>query len=197
MTIAQVAPLVESVPPHGYGGTERVVSSLTEALVRQGPQGTLLASGDAVTQARLGAAWARSLRLDQACRDQRAPHLVQFAQVCRQASAFALIHCHLDYGHFPLAVRQPSPTVTTLHGWLDVPDVGPLYPMFPSMPLVAIADAQRTPLPWGNWLGTVYHGLPEDLSTFREMPGTSLALLGRIAPDKGVDQAGMRLRRDS
>jgi hypothetical protein len=193
MKIAQVAPLFESGPPHGYGGTECVVSSLTEALVRQGHQVTLFASGDAVTQARLVAACARSLRLDQACRDQLAQHLVQLEQVFRQASAFALIHFHIDYVHFPLAVRQPIPTVTTLHGRLDVPDLGPLYQMFPSMPLVSSSDAQRVPLPWGHWLGTVYHGLPEDLYTCRETPGTYLAFLGQPSPKHPLPQCGNKL----
>jgi glycosyltransferase involved in cell wall biosynthesis len=189
MKIAQVAPLFESVPPQGYGGTERVVSYLTEELVRQGHQVTLFASGDSVTQARLVQACARSLRLDQACGDQLAHHMVLLEQVFRQASAFDLIHFHLDYLHFPLSARQPIPTVTTLHGRLDLPDLGPLYKLFPSVPVVSISEAQRTPLPSVNWLGTVYHGLPEDFYTFRETPGTYLAFLGRISPEKGVEQA--------
>ena len=189
MKIAQVAPLYESVPPKLYGGTERVVSYLTEELVRQGHQVTLFASGDSVTQARLVQACARSLRLDQECVDQLAHHIVLLEQVFRQASTFDLIHFHIDYVHFPLSVRQHIPTVTTLHGRLDLPDLVPLYQMFPSIPVVSISDAQRAPLPWGNWLGTVYHGLPEDLYTFRETPGSYLAFLGRISPEKGVEQA--------
>jgi len=189
MKIAQVAPLYESVPPKLYGGTERVVSYLTEELVRQGHQVTLFASGDSVTQARLVEACPRSLRLDQECVDQLAHHIVLLEQVFQQASAFDLIHFHIDYLHFPLSVRQHIPTVTTLHGRLDLPDLVPLYQMFPSMPMVSISDAQRAPLPRVNWLGTVYHGLPEDLYTFRETPGTYLAFLGRIAPEKGVEQA--------
>ena len=189
MKIAQVAPLYESVPPKLYGGTERVVSYLTEELIRQGHQVTLFASGDSVTQARLVQACAHSLRLDQKCGDQLAHHIVLLEQVFRQASAFDLIHFHIDYLHFPLSVRQPIPTVTTLHGRLDLPDLVPLYQMFPSIPVVSISDAQRAPLPWVNWLGTVYHGLPEDLYTFRETPGSYLAFLGRISPEKGVEQA--------
>ena len=189
MKIAQVAPLYESVPPKLYGGTERVVSYLTEELVRQGHQVTLFASGDSGTQARLVAACAHSLRLDKQCIDQHAHHIVLLEQVFRQASTFDLMHFHIDYSHFPLSVRQPIPTVTTLHGRLDLPDLVPVYQMFPSMPVVSISDAQRTPLPWVNWLGTVYHGLPEDLYTFRETPGTYLAFLGRMSPEKGVDQA--------
>jgi glycosyltransferase involved in cell wall biosynthesis len=189
MKIAQVAPLYESVPPKLYGGTERVVSYLTEELVRQGHQVTLFASGDSVTQARLVAACPRSLRLDQECVDEIAHYMVLLEQVFRQASAFDLIHFHIDYLHFPLSVRQHIPTVTTLHGRLDLKDLVPLYQMFPSMPVVSISDAQRTPLPAVNWLGTVYHGLPEDLYTFQETPGTYLAFLGRISPEKGVEQA--------
>jgi glycosyltransferase involved in cell wall biosynthesis len=189
MKIAQVAPLYESVPPKLYGGTERVVSYLTEELVRQGHQVTLFASGDSVTQARLEEVCSRSLRLDQECVDQLAHHIVLLEQVFRQASAFDLMHFHIDYLHFPLSIRQHIPTVTTLHGRLDLPDLVPLYKMFPSMPVVSISNAQRAPLPWVNWLGTVYHGLPEDLYTFRETPGTYLAFLGRITPEKGVEQA--------
>ena len=189
MKIAQIAPLYESVPPKLYGGTERVVSYLTEELVRQGHQVTLFASGDSVTQARLVAACSRSLRLDQECVDQIAHHIVLLEQAFRQASAFDLMHFHIDYLHFPLSIRQQIPTVTTLHGRLDLPDLVPLYKMFPSMPVVSISNAQRAPLPWVNWLGTVYHGLPEDLYTFREAPGTYLAFLGRITPEKGVEQA--------
>jgi glycosyltransferase involved in cell wall biosynthesis len=189
MKIAQVAPLYESVPPKLYGGTERIVSYLTEELVRQGHQVTLFASGDSVTQARLVEACPRSLRLDQTCVDDVAHYIVLLEQVFRQASSFDLIHFHIDYLHFPLSVRQPIPTVTTLHGRLDLPDLLPVYEMFPSMPVVSISNAQRTPLPWINWLGTVYHGLPEDLYTFREAPGTYLAFLGRISPEKGVEQA--------
>jgi glycosyltransferase involved in cell wall biosynthesis len=189
MKIAQVAPLYESVPPKLYGGTERIVSYLTEELVRQGHQVTLFASGDSVTQAHLVDACPRSLRLDQECVDQLAHHIVLLEQVFRQASAFDLIHFHIDYLHFPLSVRQYIPTVTTLHGRLDLPDLVPLYQMFSTMPVVSISNSQRAPLPWVNWLGTVYHGLPEDLYTFRETPGTYLAFLGRIAPEKGIEQA--------
>jgi glycosyltransferase involved in cell wall biosynthesis len=121
--------------------------------------------------------------------DQLAHHIVLLEQVFRQASAFDLIHFHIDYLHFPLSIRQRIPTVTTLHGRLDLPDLIPLYQMFPTMPVVSISNAQRAPLPRVNWLGTVYHGLPEDLSTYRETPGTYLAFLGRIAPEKGLEQA--------
>jgi glycosyltransferase involved in cell wall biosynthesis len=189
MKIAQVAPLFESVPPQCYGGTERVVSYLTEELVRQGHQVTLFASGDSVTQARLVAACPRALRLDEQCVDRLAHGMVLLEQVFRQAPAFDLLHFHIDYLHFPLSIRQRVPHVTTLHGRLDIPDLVPVYQTFPSMPVVSISDAQRTPLPWLQWQGTVYHGLPEDLYTFQATPGSYLAFLGRISPEKGVEQA--------
>jgi glycosyltransferase involved in cell wall biosynthesis len=189
MKIAQVAPLYESVPPKYYGGTERVVSYLTEELVRQGHEVTLFASGDSVTRARLVAPCPRSLRLDEQCVDQLAHHIVLLEQVFRQASAFDLIHFHIDYIHFPLSARQRIQHVTTLHGRQDIPDLVPVYQTFPTMPMVSISEAQRAPLPWLNWQGTVYHGLPEDLYTFRDTPGTYLAFLGRMSPEKGVDQA--------
>ncbi len=189
MRIAQVAPLFESVPPKYYGGTERVVSYLTEELVRQGHEVTLFASGDSVTKARLVAACRRSLRLDKNCVDQMAHHILMLEQVFREASSFDVIHFHIDYLHFPLSRRHRVPHVTTLHGRLDIPDLVPLYREFPEMPVVSISHAQREPLPWINWQGTVYHGLPEDLYTFQEEPGKYLAFLGRIAPEKRVDRA--------
>jgi glycosyltransferase involved in cell wall biosynthesis len=189
MRIAQVAPLYESVPPQGYGGTERVVSYLTEALVRQGHEVTLFASGDSVTAARLVAPCRAALRLDPQCRDPLAHHVLMVEQVFQQRSRFDCIHWHLDYLPFPLARRQPTPHVTTLHGRLDLPDLGPLYQEFADVPVVSISDAQRQPLPGINWQGTVYHGLPEDLYTFRPEPGPYLAFLGRISPEKRVDHA--------
>jgi glycosyltransferase involved in cell wall biosynthesis len=189
MRIAQVAPLYESVPPKYYGGTERVVSYLTEELVRQGHQVTLFASGDSVTQAHLRPVCRRALRLDRHCHDYLVHHVVMLEQVFRDAAAFDLIHFHIDYLHFPLATRYPTPTLTTLHGRLDLPDLVPLYQLFLDMPVVSISQAQREPLPWLNWQDTVYHGLPEDLHTFREKPGTYLAFLGRISPEKRVDRA--------
>jgi len=189
MKIAQVAPLFESVPPQCYGGTERVVSYLTEELVRQGHQVTLFASGDSVTQAHLVAACPRALRLDEQCVDQLAHCMVLLEHVFRQAPTFDLLHFHIDYLHFPLSARQRVPHVTTLHGRLDIPDLVPVYQTFPSMPVVSISDAQRIPLPGLQWQGTVYHGLPEDLYTFQDTPGSYLAFLGRISPEKGIEQA--------
>jgi glycosyltransferase involved in cell wall biosynthesis len=189
MKIAQVAPLHESVPPHYYGGTERVISYLTEELVQQGHEVTLFASGDSVTRAHLVAACPHALRLDEQCMDQLAHHIVLLEHVFRQAQEFDLIHFHIDYLHFPLSVRNATPNITTLHGRLDIPDLVPLYRTFPNQPVVSISDDHRTPLPWLNWQGTVYHGLPEDLHTFHASPGEYLAFLGRISPEKGVEQA--------
>jgi glycosyltransferase involved in cell wall biosynthesis len=201
LRIAQVAPLYESVPPKLYGGTERVVSYLTEELVRQGHDVTLFASGDSVTSGHLIASWPRSLRLDKACVDGLAPHLLMLEHVYQLADQFDLIHFHCDYLHFPLSRRHKHPQVTTLHGRLDIRELGPLYREFSDMPVISISNAQRQPLPWANWQGTVYHGLPDGLHTFRSPPGEYLAFLGRISPEKRVDQAieiarraGMRLR---
>jgi glycosyltransferase involved in cell wall biosynthesis len=188
MRIAQVAPLYESVPPKLYGGTERVVSYLTEELVRQGHDVTLFASGDSITQAHLVPACDRSLRLDQRCVDQLAHHLLLLERVFQRAEEFDVIHFHVDHLHFPLSRRQPYPQLTTLHGRLDIPDLIPLYEEFDDMPLVSISNAQRDPLPWANWLRTVYHGLPEDLYRPRSAPGTYLAFLGRVCPEKRVDR---------
>ena len=189
MRIAQVAPLYESVPPKFYGGTERIVSYLTEELVDLGHDVTLFASGDSQTRARLVPVCPRSLRLDPHCVDQLAHHLLMLEQVAQQAQRFDVIHFHIDYLHFPLSRRQPYKHVTTLHGRLDIPDLVPLYREFPEMPLVSISDSQRLPLPGVNWRGTVYHGLPRDLYRFRPEPGEYLACLGRISPEKGVDRA--------
>jgi glycosyltransferase involved in cell wall biosynthesis len=189
MRIAQVAPLFESVPPRYYGGTERVVSYLTEELVGQGHDVTLFASGDSVTEARLVAGCRQSLRLDRQCVDRLAPQIVMLEQVFKDAGRFDVIHFHVDYLHFPLSRRQAVRQVTTLHGRLDIPELDPLYREFHGMPVVSISDAQREPLPFANWLGTVHHGIPPDLYTFREQPGRYLAFLGRISPEKRVDRA--------
>jgi glycosyltransferase involved in cell wall biosynthesis len=189
MRIAQVAPLFESVPPKYYGGTERVVSYLTEELVRQGNEVTLFASGDSVTKAHLVAACRRSLRLDKHCVDQLAHQILMLEHVFKRASEFDVIHFHVDYLHFPLSRREPITHVTTLHGRLDLPDLVPLYQEFRDMPVVSISNAQRGPLPWANWQTTIYHGIPADLYCFREEPGSYLAFMGRISPEKRVDRA--------
>jgi glycosyltransferase involved in cell wall biosynthesis len=189
LRIAQVAPLYESVPPKYYGGTERIVSYLTEALVEQGQDVTLFASGDSQTRARLVAACPNSLRLDPQCIDQLAHHLVMLEQLMRRAHEFDIIHFHIDYLHFPLSRRSGYTHVTTLHGRLDIPDLAPLYREYPEPPLVSISDAQRQPLPGVNWQATVYHGIPADLYRFRPETGRYLACLGRVSPEKGIDRA--------
>ena len=191
MRIAQVAPLYESVPPKLYGGTERVVSWLTEALVETGHDVTLFASGDSLTSARLIPVCPQALRLHSHCIDQLAHHVNLIERVLREhnKNKFDLIHFHIDYLHFPLSRSEKLPQVTTLHGRLDIPDLVPLYRQFPEMPVVSISDSQRTPLPWINWQGTVHHGLPENsYSPYREHRGY-LAFLGRVSPEKGLDRA--------
>lgn len=189
LRIAQVAPLYESVPPKLYGGTERIVSYLTEELVRQGHEVTLFASGDSVTRARLVAACPRSLRLDPGCVDPLAHHLVLLEEVFRRVDDFDVLHFHVDYLCFPFTRRLPVPHVTTLHGRLDIPDLIPLHREYRGMPVTSISDAQRAPLPWLNWRGTVHHGLPADLHRGIDEPEAYLAFLGRISPEKGLDRA--------
>ncbi len=189
MKIAQVAPLFESVPPKLYGGTERVVSYLTEELVRQGHDVTLFASGDSVTKARLVATSQRSLRLDPDCVDQLSHVVRQLEEVFRRVQEFDFIHFHNDYIHYPMSRRYDPARVTTLHGRLDLPDLPPLYREFPSEPLVSISNAQRRPLPDANWRATVYHGLPRDLLAFRPDPGRYLAFIGRFSLEKRPDAA--------
>jgi len=189
MRIAQVAPLYESVPPKLYGGTERVVSWLTEELVRLGHDVTLFASGDSLTTARLVPACKKALRLDSACMDQLAHHVVMLDQVFSEKENFDLIHFHVDYLHFPFSRQQQTAHVTTLHGRLDLPDLVPLYRHFRDIPVISISDAQRKPLPWVNWQGTVRHGLPRESFSLGGGKGGYLAFLGRTSPEKGLDQA--------
>jgi glycosyltransferase involved in cell wall biosynthesis len=189
MRIAQVAPLYESVPPKQYGGTERIVSYLTEELIRQGHDVTLFASGDSETAGRLIPVCRRSLRLDERSIDQLAHHVLLLEHVSQRAHEFDVIHFHIDYLHFPVSRLLGSPQVTTLHGRLDIPDLAPLYDHFRDMPVVSISNSQREPLPWANWQVTVYHGLPKDLLRFRPETGRYLAFLGRICPEKRVDRA--------
>ncbi len=188
MRIAQVAPLYESVPPKGYGGTERVVSYLTEELVRQGHEVTLFASGDSATAARLVPVCPQGLRLDH-CHDPIAWHILLLERVAQQADAFDVVHWHCDYLHFPLSRRLGLPQVTTLHGRLDLPDLPRIYDEFGDMPVVSISDAQRSPLPQARWAGTVHHGLPLDLYRAGTGSGGYFAFLGRISPEKRVDRA--------
>ncbi|RUM23893.1 glycosyltransferase family 4 protein [Rhizobium vallis] len=190
MRIAQIAPLAERVPPRLYGGTERIVSYLTEELVAQGHDVTLFASGDSVTEATLVPCSDVALRLNPAIEDHL-PHQVLMLEVIRRhAREFDILHFHIDVLHFPLISEFADRTVTTLHGRLDLPDLRPLYQCFPEVPLVSISDDQRRPMPPVNWLGTVYHGLPSDLLSFTQKPkGNYLAFLGRVSPEKRPDRA--------
>lgn len=189
MRIAQVAPLHESVPPKLYGGTERIVSYLTEALVADGHEVTLFASGDSVTAAELVPCCPQALRLDSRVRDPIPHHVVQLEALRQRADRFDVIHFHTDYLHFPLIRTFADRTVTTLHGRIDLPDLMPLYRAFPDIPLVSISQHQRRPLPHANWAGTVHHGLPDTLLPFTGSPGQYLAFLGRISPEKRPDRA--------
>ena len=190
MRIAQIAPLYERVPPLLYGGTERVVSYLTEELVRQGHDVTLFASGDSITRARLVACSERSLRLDKRVVDPLAHHFVLLEEVFARADDFDVLHFHIDYLHFPFSQRQKHwRHITTLHGLLDMLDLKPLYKKFNRIPLVSISNAQRRPLSWANWVGTVHHGLPLNCYRPRGEPGEYLVFLGRIAIEKRLDRA--------
>jgi glycosyltransferase involved in cell wall biosynthesis len=189
LCIAQVAPLYESVPPKFYGGTERVVSYLTEELVRQGHQVTLFASGDSCTSAQLVPVCGRALRLDPRRPAAGALHTLLLEEVFKRVGSFDIIHCHTDCLHFPLARRSPVPVLTTLHGRLDIAGLDQLINEFAELPLTSISDAQRTPLPHANWAGTVYHGLPLELHTPSYTRGQYLAFLGRASPEKRLDRA--------
>jgi len=189
MRIAQVAPLYERVPPLYYGGTERIVSYLTEELIKQGHEVTLFASGDSLTKGRLIAPCKRSLRLDPDCKMPLVYHVLQLDQVFQNAASLDIIHFHIDFLHFPFLRRLRRPHVTTLHGRLDLPDLAPLYREFYDVPVVSISTSQRRPLPSINWQGTVHHGIPIDLYELKKTSGNYLAFLGRISPEKRVDRA--------
>jgi glycosyltransferase involved in cell wall biosynthesis len=191
MRIAQVAPLTEAVPPKLYGGTERVVHWLTEELVQLGHDVTLFASGDSQTSARLEATWPKALRLDGSVRDPNALHMVMLERVRQKCDEeeFDFLHFHLDYYPFSLFMRQPVPFVTTLHGRLDLPEHQPVFTTFSDIPVISISNAQRRPAPQANFIGTIYHGLPENLLRPQPVTAGYLAVLGRIAPEKGVDRA--------
>jgi glycosyltransferase involved in cell wall biosynthesis len=187
--IAQVAPLQEAVPPRFYGGTERVVSYLTENLVQLGHDVTLFASGDSETRARLVPICQQALRLDPEFRNPVPYEVLALEAAIGEADDFDVIHFHEDCLHLPWTRRVRCATVTTMHGRLDLPDLVPLYREYTDVPLVSISDAQREPMPWANWRATVYHGLPDDLYRFHPEPGGYLAFLGRICPEKRVDRA--------
>ena len=191
MRIAQIAPLMEAVPPRFYGGTERIVSWLTEELVRQGHAVTLVASGDSVTAADLLPCTPQAIRLSDTLRDDLPHTLVMADRVRRLAGAFDVLHFHVDMFHFPLFRGLSHKTLTTLHGRQDIPDLWPFYRAFSEMPLVSISDAQRAPIRDANFAGTVLHGLPADLHRPCYDPrGGYLAFLGRIAPEKRPDPRG-------
>ncbi len=190
MKIAQIAPLIESVPPRLYGGTERIASYLTEELVRQGHDVTLFASADSITSARLHACSTSALRADPLIVDPIPYYMAMLDQVNRKSGQFDILHFHIDQFHFPLFNHSTVKTVTTLHGRQDLPDLQYLYRAFPAMPLVSISNAQRKPIPAGNFAGTVLHGLPVSLLKATTAPrGGYLAFLGRISPEKRVDRA--------
>jgi glycosyltransferase involved in cell wall biosynthesis len=189
LRIAQVSTLYESVPPKLYGGTERVVSFLTEELVALGHNVTLFASGDSVTSARLVPACDKALRLNSECVDQVANHVAMLQMVLNEIENFDVIHYHIDYLHYPISKLYPFPHVTTLHGRLNICDLQKLYELFSDMPLVSISKAQRKPLPNVGWVGNIYHGLPLKLFRPSFEEGKYLAFLGRISPEKGLDSA--------
>lgn len=190
MRIAQVAPPFEAIPPSGYGGTERVVATLTEQLVRRGHDVTLFAAGDSRTSARLVSTAKRALWHEEPpVRDFAPWWAMTIDVVAQQMEAFDVVHSHIDFWGFPLARAASAPVITTLHGRLDLPELRPLYRHFDDVPLVSISDAQRRPVRRANWVATVYHGIDLGELTFNPRPGAYLAFLGRIAPEKGLDTA--------
>jgi glycosyltransferase involved in cell wall biosynthesis len=195
MKIAMVAPLMEAVPPTTYGGTERVIALLTDELVRRGHEVTLFASGDSETNAALVACCDRGLRLDPTISDYVAYTMTELGTVYQQAERFEVIHNHVDYFAFPVANVSSTPTPTTTHGRLDLPEVRRVYRTFPSLPLVAITENQRGSLPGVNWMSVVYNGIDVDAYRFRPDPGDYLVFLGRISPEKRPDRA-IELARD-
>jgi glycosyltransferase involved in cell wall biosynthesis len=187
--IAQVAPLYESVPPHAYGGTERVVAYLTEALVEIGHEVTLFASGDSVTSARLVPIVDRALRLNPSQPDPLVWHTLMLDRVLQAAASFDVIHFHIDVLQLPLMERCETPCVSTAHGRLDIPDLKSLFRRFTRPAMVSISNSQRQPVPWANWRATVPHGLPVDLYSLHEKPQDYFAFVGRISPEKRADRA--------
>lgn len=195
MRIALVCSLIEPVPPILYGGTERVVSVLTEELVRRGHDVTLFASGDSQTSAKLVACAPRGLRLDPAVKDTVAPTLFELGEVYRRASEFDVIHNHVDYLAFPFSRLSSVPTITTAHGRLDLAEVRRLYDMFREHRLVSISNDQASHLPHANWIANIYNGIDVQNLKFRSKPGDYLVFLGRISPEKRPDRA-IEIARD-
>jgi len=189
LRIAQVAPLVESVPPKHYGGTERIVAYLTDELVRLGHEVTLFASGDSVTSAELVPVCRRSFRRNKRATDYLSREVLLMDHVMQRAGEFDVIHFHTGCLHYLISRHLTVPNVTTLHGRLDTPELLRLYERFRDMPMISISNAQRTPWPCANWQATIYHGLPQDLFRFHPEPAGYLAFLGRASPEKRVDRA--------
>ncbi|MCC6869973.1 MAG: glycosyltransferase, partial [Burkholderiales bacterium] len=190
MKIAQVAPLCESVPPRLYGGTERVVAHLCDALVAAGHDVTLFASGDSWTRARLAGMRPRAMRLDPApFKSDMAAHLAMLHELRAQAHRFDVLHFHLDLLHFPFFEPIAHRTLTTLHGRLDMADLAEAYRRWPQYRLVSISDSQRRPLPDANWFATVHHGVPTDRFSYSASPDGSLVFVGRLSPEKRADRA--------
>lgn len=190
MKIAQIAPLYEAVPPLLYGGTERVVAHLCDALVDQGHETVLFSSADARTKAQLVAVRDQAIRLDPApFKSDLAAHITMLAEVRDRASEFDVLHFHVDMIHFPFFEDIAARTLTTLHGRLDIKDLAPVYGRWPQFPLVSISDHQREPLPDANWAGTVHHGMPAELYRFSPQSKGYLAFLGRMSPEKGPERA--------
>ena len=196
MKIAQIAPLMESVPPRLYGGTERIVSYLTEDLVRLGHEVTLFASGDSVTSAELVPCSAQALRLDPDMRDAIPHYMVMLDKVAERAGEFDILHFHNDFVHFPMFRSRAADVLTTLHGRLDLRDIKPFYARFADMPLISISDDQRKPLPHANFIATIHHGIPADLLSPTFERGAYVAFLGRISKEKRPDRA-IRIARDA
>jgi len=189
MRIAQVAPLIESVPPPLYGGTERVVSWLTEELVQQGHHVTLFASGDSHTAARMVPGCPKALRLHPIFTEVAIPHLLMYERLSRMAREFDLVHFHSDWAGFTFARRLSVPSLFTMHGRMDLPDLPPLLREYSEVPLVSISNSQRRPVQWANWAGTVHHGLPHDLYRYGDGRGGYLAFCGRASAEKRLDLA--------
>jgi glycosyltransferase involved in cell wall biosynthesis len=187
--IAQVAPLYESVPPRAYGGTERVVSYLTEALVEMGHDVTLFASGDSVTSATLVPVVPAGLRLDSRKPDPLVWHTIMMDMVLKAAATFDIIHFHTDVLQLALVGQCETPCLSTPHGRLDLPDLKPLFKRFGNHPMVSISNSQRSPVPWANWRATVHHGLPLGLYSLHAQPQDYFAFVGRISPEKRADRA--------
>jgi glycosyltransferase involved in cell wall biosynthesis len=201
MRIAQIAPLMEAVPPKLYGGTERIVAYLTDELVEMGHDVTLFASGDSITSATLQSGSPRALRLDPSIRDHIAPLIVMLETVAQRAREFDVLHLHCDYLGYPVLARTGVPFLATLHGRLDLPELKLIYKAFADVPVVSISNSQREPLPEPRYVATVHHGLPEGLLRPDDGGGGYLAFLGRISPEKAPDrairiaaQAGMKLK---